>query len=118
MTLSEKLVHSDAVFKHLEHYGVHGQKWGVKNKSSGKSKSSNKTQYQKAPSRLSDDELNKRIKRMDLEKKYNDLKAPTKSSGKKYAHDLLGNTGKTVAGTIAGGVVSFGVQKALKTKFG
>lgn len=101
----------------IEHYGKKGMHWGIRNKRPP-SGSSGKTSFHKAPTRLSDAELSKRIKRMELEKKYNDLKAPQKSKGMEYVHGLLQNTGKTVVGAAVGGTTTFLLQRALKKKFG
>lgn len=103
----------------LEHHGVKGQKWGIRNKRDKNSKGrSGLTTFNKNPARLSDAELSRRIKRMELEKKYKDLNAPIKSSGKKYAHDLLQNSGKTVVGAVLGGATAFFLQRELKRRFG
>lgn len=105
------LGHSIGVGEFLEHHGVKGQKWGFrKERVSGAHADAHS---------LSDDEIQKRIKRMDLEKKYNDLsKSSSKSAGTKYVHDLLQNSGKQAAGAAVGGSVAFIVGKALKAKFG
>lgn len=112
----------DAVIEEfLQHYGKKGMKWGVRKsrtrvKAGGKT--TNRTHYKKPPVKLSDQELTKRIKRLELEKRYKDLNAPEKSSGTKYIHGLLESSGKTATGAIVGGVVTFAVQRALKKKFG
>lgn len=100
----------------LEHYGVKGMKWGVR-RARRSSSSSGKTTYQKEPKRLSDAELSRRIKRLELEKKYNELNSPPPSEGKKYVKSLLENSGKTAAGAVVGGVTTFVVQRELKRRF-
>ena len=72
----------------------------------------------KAPKQLSDTELNRRIKRLELEKKYNELNNPYKSDGKKYVDDILQGSGKTVVGAIVGGAAGFFVQRELRRRFG
>jgi hypothetical protein len=126
---SSLLGHSN-VIDFLDHTGVPGMKWGVRNApsqakqeaKSGKKASSGKpgpakTVYKKKPARLSDAELSSRIKRMELEKKYSDLNAPARSAGRSYARGLLENVGKTAVGTAAGATVGFFVQRALKARF-
>jgi hypothetical protein len=110
----------ETVEEFISHYGVRGMKWGIRHPEprSGRSKSFKRTQYKKAPSRLSDEELHRRIKRMDLEKRYSELSTPQKSAGKKYAHDLLQNSGKTIVGSIIGTTVTFAISRALKARFG
>lgn len=114
---------TDPVSDHLAHYGVKGMRWGVRRKRGsngrvGGSKPSGKTTFQKQPHRLSDAELQRRIKRMELEKKYRELNAPTKSKGRKFAGEVVENSGKTIVGTVVGTTASFAVGRALKKKFG
>ena len=113
---------------HLEHYGVKGMQWGVRKdrRRSGKvgapsmkrKKEPTQTRYKKPPNRLNDVELNKRIKRLELEKKYKDLNAPTVFNGKKFASEIMQNSGKAVITSAIGITTSFFVQRALRNKFG
>jgi len=99
----------------IKHHGVKGMKWGVR-----RNRSRNRaglTTFGKDPKRLSDTELNRRIKRLELEKRYRELNAPIKSIGSKYASDLLANSGKSAVGVAIGTGVSFIVGRALKKKF-
>lgn len=100
----------------LKHYGVRGMKWGVRKNRSSKGRSG-LTTFNKNPNRLSDEELNRRIKRMELEKKYTDLNAPIKSNGEKYVKTLLESSGKGAVGAVIGTSVTFLVGRALKKKF-
>ena len=105
----------------LEHYGIKGMRWGVRRKNpSGGSSSPAKTRttYKKAPSALNDQELNRRIKRMELEKKYNDLNSKDLTPGRKYAQSILEGSGRQAVGAAVGGTVTFLVARALKKKFG
>lgn len=129
-TYLEQMEKSDSF---LAHYGIKGMKWGTRRprgsdgrvvdsgKSGGSSKGAKKlsgrTTYQKTPDRLSDAELQRRIKRMELEKKYIDLNTPPPSEGKTYVKGLLENSGKTAVGAVVGGAASFAVQRVLKNKF-
>lgn len=101
----------------LEHYGVKGMHWG-RRRARKRAAQRKKTMFKKAPARLSDAELTRRIKRLELEKKYSELNKPAKSEGKKYVHSILENSGRTVTGAAVGGTAAFFVQRALKTKFG
>lgn len=113
---------------HLEHYGVKGMKWGVRKARGGagtvgkpsqkRKKSKTQTRYHKPPNRLNDVELNKRIKRLELEKKYKDLNTPTVFNGKKYATEVLQSSGKSLISAAIGITTSFFIQRALRNKFG
>lgn len=89
----------------LAHYGVLGMKWGVRRtpeqlaRARRKTKSSTKTKLapkketstakRKSASEMSDDELNKAIRRLQLEKQYNDLNPKTVSAGKKFVNTVM-----------------------------
>lgn len=117
-----QMAHSIEVGEFLEHHGIKGQKWGIRNPRnrvrSGTAKAASRTKFQKPASRLSDTEIQKRIKRMELEKRYNELNKGEKAAGKKYLHDILQNSGKTAAGAVVGTVVAAVVKKALSSRLG
>jgi len=116
----------DAGREFLEHHGVKGMKWGVRRRRNESAraktfgnKGSSKTKFKdKKVSELSEEEINKRIKRLELEKRYNDLNKGTVESGKSYATGILSNSGKSAAGAAVGTGVSFLVGRALKKRFG
>lgn len=96
---------------YLCHHGVKGMKWGVRKsrpKSSSeflKKKTSSKqtvktgktTKKKKVKIKeLSDADLQKKINRLQMEKRYRDLKKDELSEGKKLAGDILRTVGKTV----------------------
>jgi 2'-5' RNA ligase len=102
----------------LEHYGVKGQKWGVRKKRGASSGSNKRTTFKKAPGKLSDAELAKRIKRMEIEKKYNDLNRPDISNGQRLVNEILSSTGRRVATTVLTGASLAVVRTALTSQFG
>jgi hypothetical protein len=104
----------------IEHHGVKGMRWGQRTSRSSvsKSKPTARTKFEKSPSRLSDADLNRRVKRMEVEKRYNDLNKKDVGEGHKFASDILKSTGKTVATTLLAGAALYGISKALNTKMG
>lgn len=109
-----------SVDEFIEHHGVKGMRWGQRTSRSSvsKSKPTARTKFEKSPTRLSDADLNRRVKRMEVEKRYNDLNKKDVSEGHKFASDILKNTGKTVATTLLAGAALYGISKALNTKLG
>lgn len=95
----------------LEHYGIQGQRWGVRRK--------NPSSHPNV-SKLSNQQLGKLVKRMELNKKYDDVVTAPKprTEGKAYAHSLLKSAGTTVVTAAIGAAVGFAVQRALKAKVG
>lgn len=96
----------------LEHYGVKGQKWGVttKPRRSG-SATSEKVVKAKAKS-LSNEELKKHIDRMRLEQQYSELASPGKNAGKKYATDVLKQSGSKLIGAVVATAATLAVTAA------
>lgn len=104
----------------VEHHGVKGMHWGVRTKSGGvtKGKQTSRTTFEKAPKRLSTSELERRIKRMETEKRYNDLNKRDISPGEKLATEIVTNVGRTVVTTIATGAMLLAVRQAINKKMG
>lgn len=102
----------------LSHYGVKGQKWGVRRKRGTSGGSNKRTTFKKAPSKLSTEELTSRIKRMEIERKYNDLNRGDKSDGQKLVQDILSSTGRRVATTVLTGASLVAIRTALTSRFG
>ena len=103
----------------IDHHGVKGMHWGVRHPRSRVTKGKNtKTTYKTHGSKLTSDELSRRIRRMEMEKRYTDLNKPTVNKGKKFAGDVLSNTGRSIAtGLLTGGAL-YALSKALEKKFG
>lgn len=97
----------------LEHFGVKGMKWGVRNK-----RDDGRTHYKTDPKNLTSDELQRRIKRMETEKRYKDLNARDISSGEKFAVQLFDRAGKQPLLTVAGAASLYAIKKGIEKKFG
>lgn len=82
----------------LVHYGVKGMKWGVRKARPLSSNSKRKkTSAQIKLKQMSDEDLKKRIARLEMEKKYKELTAPQKSKGSKFVASVLETAGKDIA---------------------
>jgi len=109
---------------HLEHFGVRGQKWGVRRAGRGgvsnsefkKKRQASKTKYTKKPAQLTDKQLQDRIKRLQMEKQYKDLNSAKQTQGKKFAEDIVLGAAKGIAVTALTGVGMLAVRNALKKK--
>lgn len=90
----------------LMHYGVPGMRWGVRRRrpSDGDGKSSKPKKNVKD---LSDDELRKRINRLQMEKQYRDLESNDR--GKSAVGEFFKEAGKKI---ILESAVSIGAQVA------
>jgi hypothetical protein len=111
------------ITKFIAHHGVKGMRWGVRNSGNrvrlGKRGQKSKTTYQKPAHRLSDADLSKRIKRMEMEKRYSDLNkkdATRIDKGRKFSTGILSNSGRTVATTLVSGAALLAISKALQKK--
>lgn len=102
----------------LEHHGIKGQKWGVRRtpeqlgrriksgaskvknllskKKSEKSKSTRSKPKRISAKKMSDEELRKRIERLELEQRYKNLSKSTRSRGKNLVLDILESSGKNI----------------------
>lgn len=115
----------------LRHYGVKGMKWGVrKNRGASTFRSRFKSDYEspkgdrkrkvytKQGYQLSDKELNRRIKRLNKEKQYQDLQREVNStrmsSGRKAVSKALSGVGTVALTSIA----TYGVAYLINKKTG
>lgn len=115
----------------LTHYGVLGMKWGVRraSRSSGSSKggvkkklSSLTSRVSKAKSKreknsvknLSDQELKKRIARLELEKRYKSLNRENTNRGSKIAREILEGSARAIGQEI----IRYGIGTGINTLTG
>ena len=100
-----------AIEAFVEHHGVKGMKWGVRKK---RSSSTTRTKFTKPPRKLSDEQLQKRIKRMETEKKYNALNSGDKSRGRTFVEEVLSTSGKRLAKGLVFGVGVVATKRILE----
>lgn len=99
----------------LRHYGVKGMKWGSRRKS----KNSVETSKREDPvKKMSDDQLRRKINRIQMERQYRQLTAPQKSAGQKMVQDILVNTAKQQLGQAAQKYAAKAAQDLIKGKLG
>jgi len=105
----------------LEHFGVMGMHWGIRNKSlpsiSTTSSPAGRGRYTKSAKSLSDDELKRRINRLDMEKRYKSLNRSVVSKGSGFASSFLVQNGKNIAGRVVSGISVFLIKIQLEKKF-
>lgn len=105
----------------IEHYGVKGMKWGVRRDRSqlrSARRDRERTRFEKSPKRLTNSQLEARIKRMDNEKRYNQLNSRDVSAGEAFVVDILNKSGKTTAITIVSAAGLMAAKIAIEKKFG
>lgn len=104
---------------HLVHYGVAGMKWGVRRNPSQLARSSKgRTRYQEKGKLLTDEELNTRIKRLETEKRYNELNKRQVGAGRKHVSDVLVKIGKNTVETTGTKASVYLTRKAIAKQFG
>ena len=97
----------------LEHHGVKGMRWGHRKRdvSSGKNGKTNKT-TKKQIKRMSDSEVQSRIKRLESEKKLSKLSKEDSNPTKQFIKSVMADSGKRVLTTVATNAMIGGVRYA------
>lgn len=110
----------------LQHWGIKGMKWGVRryqNKDgsltpAGKKRYNDSSGSETDLSSLSDEEIRRKINRLQLEKQYRDLMKPAEqkkiNAGKKFVQDVLLTSGKNVGNQL----VTYVIGSAINTYLG
>ena len=97
----------------LEHHGVKGMRWGhrkrdVSSEKNGKTTKTAKTQIK----RMSDSEVQSRIKRLESEKKLSKLSKEDSNPTKQFIKSVMADSGKRVLTTVATNAMLGGVRYA------
>lgn len=115
----------------LYHHGIKGQKWGIRRfqNSDGSLTSAGKKRYAAGPDdipikktsmrqrrRMSSKELDRRIERLQKEKKLKELERDVRDEGSIFASNVIKNSGQKVLGTVLVGGTLFAGKKIV-TKF-
>lgn len=104
----------------IEHYGVKGMKWGVRNKSRSSRDARVKKSRQKIVNKrrsLSDGDIKKYIARLSEEKKLKTLINEDIKPGRTIAKRIVSDSGQKVARTIIYGGSLYILKSALEKKF-
>lgn len=101
----------------LKHYGVPGMKWGVrKDRKSGSSRSKKSSIGKRRNVKsMSNDELQKTIRRIELERRYTQLTSNEKKGSAKWVKNVVSESATTVAKQYTTQYMSKQVGKMLNT---
>lgn len=118
----------------LSHHGIKGMRWGIRRTKEQlmRARGSSKPVAKKDPKKttptkgkvssstakksvkeMSDEELAKKVKRLELEKRYSDLDKSTTSKGKAFAMRVLERSGEEMAVQVSKHFMAEGINKAL-----
>ena len=114
MNSDELNLSQEEIDGHLAHYGVRGQKWGVRRSEKQLARSRGDiTKYKDKAKHLTDAELAARIKRLETEKKYRDLNKRDIRTGRKHVNEVLATVGKDTAKRIGTNLAVYAVKQQL-----
>lgn len=105
----------------LYHHGVLGMKWGKrKDRKSGSThvlrntvkKAKNVAQNKKSVKKLSDSELQAKINRLQMEKRYRDLRKDEVSAGRQLVGEIIRSSSKSLGTQLVFNIAGEGINKA------
>jgi hypothetical protein len=118
-TIEDIHLTEEEVNEYLAHYGVPGMRWGVRRNPSQLARASRgRTRYREKGSKLTDEELTTRIKRLETEKKYNELNKRQVGAGRKHVSEVLVKIGKNTVETTGTKASIYLTRKAIAKQFG
>lgn len=102
----------------LRHYGVKGMRWGVRRKRGSSSGNSTKPKKKSSIKDLSDEELRRRLNRIQMERQYRALTSTrgqrAASKAAKISGEIALNVGKQVVSAQLAKYANLGVNELLK----
>lgn len=111
----------------IAHHGIKGMKWGVRrtkaqleraaNRKADRQRKKQMRQDVKNRRLLSDEELNAKIRRLEMEKKLRTLTDEEINRGRKAVVEVLEDGGKQAAKSFVAGGLKYGAKAAMKRKF-
>jgi hypothetical protein len=102
----------------LEHHGVKGQRWGVRRKRSTFESKARTSRRKASKNRrtLSTEQLQKRVSRLELERKLKNLTEQDLSPGRSAAKKIMSESGQKIVKTAVSGAGVILVKTALTRK--
>lgn len=116
-------------YNSLVHYGILGMKWGVRRtpaqlaRARGKTNSKDSSIKEERKTDLknrrtmSDSEIQKKISRLEMEKKFKSLTNEDLHPGRTAVANILKASGSKVAGSIVAGSLAYGIKAAMTKSF-
>ncbi len=112
------MTQSSDIDEFLEHYGVLGMKWGIRNRSVKETRARSKREKLANNRRnLSDGDLRNYISRLNEEKQLKRLVDEDLSPGKTIAKRIMSETGQKVARTVISGAALYAIKVVIEKKF-
>lgn len=127
LSLMDKIISGEIPEEMLQHYGIDGMKWGVRNGPPyplERGRHGKSTVVGKANRILADvddlslEELRVLVTKLELQKKLIDLTAPQKKQGKSYAMKVLSKVGDTAISVAVPAATSYAIKKMVENVAG
>lgn len=112
----------DSLEEFIAHYGIKGMKWGIRRKRNPKTgRVGGKKTKKRKVSDIPDDELRAKVKRMNMEKQYRDLKRQERDQkvvrrGAKAVGSIMAKSSKRALTDFSSKQILKGLEKAAERK--